>query len=311
MKVGIFYFIENTEKSIQQLKLSLYFLFKNYNAKYHHEVTLFYNDEKIDKKDEVLMGIRTECKHLIKFVKLSPTLFNLTEEQKKYVDRSVESKIKSDWGNIQDRLLNRFWSIQIWDIVKDYDYIMKLDTDVIIEEPMSECFFKIMNTKDYNYLSNHLILDCDLGSYGFHDYIKAKFPDVVTDSMFSESKITDKATLTLFKKFYDNDYTKDEIKCYQPISYDDCFFVTKVSFWQDSKITEILKEIDHTNNIFKYKWTSATILSFLSMMIEKSKIVRCVFRMSKEDQREAVEVEGMMTSLVPEKYSQSGCITSK
>ena len=192
---------------------------------------------------------------------------------------------------------------------------MKLDTDLIIEEPISECFFKIMKNKDYNYLSNHLMLDCDIGSYGFHDYIKTLFPNGVTNSMFSQSIITDKATVTLFKKLYnnvnDNYYTKDDISCYQPISYTDSFFVTKVSFWQDSKITKILQEIDYTNNIFKYKWTSGTIRSFLSMMIEKSKIIRCVFRMSKEQEREAVNVKGVIASFVPEKYSQSGCITSK
>jgi hypothetical protein len=317
MKTGIFYFIKQNDECIRQLKLSLYFLFKNFNAKFKHNVILFHTDE-ITSKNEIMMGIRNEVKHLITFQKLDPNIFDISKDSKDKMNFCFDINPKIDWGTIQERLLNRFWAITFWDLVKDYDYVMKLDCDLIIEEPLRECLFEIIKSKDLVYIGNMLMIDCPLGSYGMHDYFKLKFKDKMNDSssMFVNTKIADQDTINKFKIIYNkvtgNIFDKSEIDCNQPISYTDSLYVTKPSYWNSTEIKSILSEIDNIGYILYYKWSSASIRSMIAMILNREKISRCIFRISKSIHRESfINSDGKTEAFIPDRYELSGCVTSK
>ena len=45
----------------------------------------------------------------------------------------------------------RFWSKEIYNYVKEYEYIMRLDDDGIIDQPIDYDIFQFMKTHNYSY----------------------------------------------------------------------------------------------------------------------------------------------------------------
>ena len=68
IKAAIFILTQNTIERKVYLKTSLYFLFKNFNAKYKYPVIILHEgDYTEDAKKEIYTGIRSECRHLVSF----------------------------------------------------------------------------------------------------------------------------------------------------------------------------------------------------------------------------------------------------
>ena len=68
IKGAIFILTQNTTERKVYLKTSLYFLFKNFNAKYKYPVIILHEgDYTEDAKKEIIAGIRGECRNLLKF----------------------------------------------------------------------------------------------------------------------------------------------------------------------------------------------------------------------------------------------------
>lgn len=316
MKTGIF--ILSEANRIEKLKLSLYFLFKNYNETYKHPVNIFHRNKWTDlQKEELILGIRESCRSLVKFIELSNDLFKSTVDEQQ-LNRTLNIKPTLDWGTKDERLINRFWIIEIWDLVKEYDYIMKLNDDTIIEEPIKEDLFKIMDVKGFNFIFNMLKIDCGIANFGMKDYLQIKFQDKKEEinNYFNTSKLTDVKTIDTFKQLFkiitSKDYNKPDIDINQPVVCVDSFYITKPSFWLDSDIKEVLQHIDKLGYIFLYKWSLSTMLSLITMVVDKEKMTRCVFRMSNEHHRSAyIDFDNTIKTYVPSKYTLSGCITSK
>ena len=208
--------------------------------------------------------------------------------------------------------------IEFWDIVKEYDYVMKLNDDTLIEEPIKEDLFKIIDVKNFNLLFNMLQTDCGIGNFGLKDYIQLKFPEKKEEinSYFNTTKLTDEKSIEklkqLFKTITKKDYNRPDIDLNKPIVCTDNFYITKPSFWLDENIQEILKQIDTLGYIYYYKWSVSSILSLITMVKDKEKISRCIFRMSNELHRSAyINKDNKIESVVPTKYTLTGCITSK
>lgn len=316
MKTGIFIYSEQKRK--ENLKLTLYFLFKNYNETYKHPVKILHRYKWNDiYKEEILMGIRESCRNLIEFMELPSDLFKINVDEQQ-LTRTINIKPTLDWGDKEERVMNRFWTIEFWDMVKEYDFIMKLNDDTLIEEPIKEDLFKIIDVKDFNLLFNMLQIDCGVGNFGLKDYLQLKFQDKKDEinNYFNTSKITDTKSIEnikqLFKTITKKDYNKPEIDINQPVVCVDSFYITKPSFWLDKEIKEILEQIDKLGYIFYYKWSLASIISLITMVKEKEKISRCIFRMSNECHRSAyIDNDNSVKTCVPSKYSLSGCISSK
>ena len=65
MKTGIFILSSKSRKS--QLKNSLYFLFKNYNKTFNHDVFIMTPDYDDDDKDEISLSVRENNRSCINF----------------------------------------------------------------------------------------------------------------------------------------------------------------------------------------------------------------------------------------------------
>jgi hypothetical protein len=316
MKTGIFILIDISRKEC--LKTTLYFLFKNYNETYKHPVYLMHRTKLTElQKEEILLGIRENSRNLVSFWELSNDLFesNINEQQ---LTKTLNMNPILDWGDKKDRQITFFWTISIWDLLKDWDYIMKMDDDTLIEEPIKEDFFKIVDVKNFNILFNMLKVDCGISNFGLKDYLQLKFDDKKEeiDNYFNTSKITDLKVVENFKQLFkiitSKEYNKIDIDLNQPIVCIDTFYVTKPSFWLDSKMQEILKQIDQLGYIFYYKWSLSSIISLLTMVVNKDKITRCIFRMSNKKNREAyIDKNNIIRTSVPSNYILTGCMTSK
>ena len=68
IKGAIFILTQNTIERRVYLKTSLYFLFKNFNAKYKYPVIILHEGDYTDEaKEEIITGIRRECRDLLSF----------------------------------------------------------------------------------------------------------------------------------------------------------------------------------------------------------------------------------------------------
>lgn len=320
MKTGIFYLFDKNN-DIKNLKTSLYFLFKNFNHTYQHNVFIMHKNGDITKdiKHEILMNIRENSRNLMNFLELPDEMF----EMPKHIDidilrRIISMKPVPNWGDQNERIMNYFWSIRFWQVVNEFDYVMRLDDDLFIEEPIREDFFKIMENKNYNVMFNMLKSDCPIGNFGFKELLDQKYPEKTSEitQYFSHSKLTEYNSIEAFKSLYKvankTEYKKTEIDLQQPIVCQDSFYITRVSFWNSSHTKQLLDIIDKLGFIFYYKWTTSSIISLLSMVQDKDKISRCIFRMSKEFHRIATrDNNNEVISNLPNSYDLSGCITSK
>tara|TARA_Y100000389_G_C17446090_1_gene511684 strand:+ start:1401 stop:2351 length:951 start_codon:yes stop_codon:yes gene_type:complete len=316
MKTGIFIYSEVKRK--EKLKNTLYFLYKNYNDQYKHPVKILHRMKWSDlEKEEIIMGIRENCRNTIEFIELSNDMFKVNVDEQQ-LTRTLNIKPTLSWGDKEERIMNRFWIIEFWDFVKEYDYVMKLDDDTIIEEPIKEDFFKIIDTKNFNLLFNMLHVDCGIGNFGLKDYLQLKFQEKKDEinNYFQTTKLTDGKSIEnlkqLFKTITNKDYNKPEIDVNQPVVCVNSFFIAKPSFWLDDEIKEILDQIDKLGYIYYYKWSLSSILSLITMVKDKEKISRCIFRMSNECHRSAyIDNDNSIKTNIPSNYTLSGCITSK
>lgn len=319
MKTGIFYLFDNN--NIQSLKTSLYFLFKHFNHVFKHNVYIMFRYGEMSKQlqDELTMNIRENSRNLLNFMELPQNIFDIpTNIDKETLRRAINANPTVDWGNIDERLLNYFWGIRFWTIVKDFDYIMKLDNDLFIEEPIREDFFKIMKEKGYNMMFNMLKSDCPIANFGFKEVLEQKYPSKSSEisQFFSQSTITEYNAIESFKNIYKiankSEYKKPDVNIFQPIVCQDCFYITKVDFWNDSNTQELLNIIDRMGFIFYYKWSISCIVSLIPMAYDKDKLTRCVFKMSKEFHRTSLkDINNNVITKMPLSYELSGCITSK
>ena len=61
--------------------------------------------------------------------------------------------------------------------IEEYDYVMRLDDDSFIEEPLIDDLFKICKDSDANYMSNIVHIDCGICNYGMKELFTQIFPD--------------------------------------------------------------------------------------------------------------------------------------
>lgn len=304
MKTAIF--ILSNNKRLIQLKTCLYFLFKHYNAVYKHPVIILGSFNKQEQND-ILDGIREECKNLLSFQEISITTPKSINSNK--LNTCIEANPTNEWGTVQDRNEEYFWITDFWEIhAKKYDYVMRLADDVYIEEPIKNDFFNIIDSRANNLLFCILENVCPVEAFGMKDFFGANFPknDKLEQCVVS-TKIADVLTVTKIKSLYKlvsgKEYPKDDIELHQPIVCSSNFMILRTSYFTSDKITPYINKIKELGYIHYYKWKSSSIYSLFAMMLNNDKISRCTFNMSYEKVRTG--------KLVPSKYTQSGCPTSK
>jgi len=316
---GIFVYLPCIDKDhIAVLKNTLYFLYKNYNANFKHDVFIVSRDNVKD-QDDIGLGIREECRHTLKFLVIPPECLELPKSiDQNVLDRTLSLAPVKEWGNIEERVMTHFWVFHFWKIAKQMglSHVMKINFDTYIEEPIREDLYNIVKEKDYNLLFNILQVDSGVCCYGIKDFLMSHNKDnedkrTEIKSYFSQDKISDLNCVSALKQIhkivYKKDYPLEDLLIDQPIVCNDSFFVMNVDFWFRTDIAPLMRIIEASNNIFYFKWSLSSIISLVAMMVDKEKMTRCVFRTSNREHREVIDGVAKM----PLKYSQSGCITSK
>jgi alpha 1,2-mannosyltransferase len=321
INAAIFYLTQNTETKKIYLKTSLYFLFKNFNEKYKYPVIIFHEGDYDSKaQTDIIMSIRKSCRSLISFRALDKDDFTIPSHiDINKMKSCIDTKPAAYWRNEQYRMMCRWWIVHFPKYAKDYDYVMRLDDDSIIEEPISDLFDWLKN-KNLVYTSNMLHVDCGICCYGMRDfminYFKTENYKSKIDKLFLEHDLPmNNFMMHPFRLLLSITQDplpdiKETMKIYSPIMYYNNFFITKTDFWQRKDVQDLIQEIDKDGSIFYFRWGDAPLQSLIIMLLAgEDKVDRCIFKYSKRMQRESFfGNDNNYHSYMPEKYTQTSCI---
>lgn len=325
---AIVYLTQNTPIRRSYLKTSLYFTFKHFNAAYKYPIIIFHEGDYDGKaQDEILCGIRGDYRELVTFQALDPADFKLPEHiDKVKMDNCIAQKPTPYWRNVGYRMMCRWWIVNMHKYVSGYDYVMRLDDDSIIEEPLSVDLFAWAEKKKLVYASNLVHIDCGICNYGMYDFFKklvAADTSLVSkieslNKMFQDQEIDIRnvkmmglrGLLTITKDAPPNFENSPTIKLKQPIIYFNNFFITQTAFWRREDVQKTVSAIDATGNIFYYRWGDAPLQTILVLLHAKpEEVSRCPFAYSKRLQREAFPGDdGHNYSYMPLKYEDTSSI---
>lgn len=325
VNAAICYLTQNNDVRRTYLKTSLYFLFKYFNAKYQYPVIIFHEgDYDNEAQQDIITSIRGSCRDLISFQALDPKDFKVPaciDQQK--LDRCLAIKPHPTpyWRNERYRLMCRWWLMEFPKYVKSYDYVMRLDDDSFIEEPIKYDLFEWAQKKDLNYASNFLHIDCGICCYGMKSFFDKHYPDKkdLLKEMFVEQEVPMRAVQfhpfrTILSITQDPlPVMKEKETLYMPVMYYNNFFITKTSFWEQAEVKDVLKKIEEDGSIFYFRWGDAPLQSLIVMLHSPAdKISKANFEYSKRLQRESFKGDdGHYHAYMPASYDQSSCISQQ
>lgn len=322
-KSGIFILTQNTTERKIHLKNCLYFLFRNFNKKYNYPVIILHEGDYDEKaQNEIKCSLRQNHRHVISFKQLDTGDFEIPEHiNKERVSQVVQLQPIPYWRNERYRSMCYFWMKHFFKYTTEFDYVMRLDDDSIIEEPLVTDLFQTMVDKEFVYVSNLLHLDCGICNFGMKEMFEKIIPaakERLNDKMFVPSKIPKNTEIIeKFHKLYklnqgiDID-TSEDITTEMPVMYYNNFFVTDTRFWQRDDVKYIIGEIDKHGGIFYYRYGDAPLQTIIVSLLEPKKTTRTVFKYSKRLQREVfIDESGNFHSYMPKSYDHSSCITHK
>lgn len=320
---AIFYLTQNSDVRRTYLKTSLYFLFRNFNAKYKYPVIIFHEgDYDLKSQEDVLMSVRDSCRSLVSFQTLDKDDFEIpTHIDKERVRQIVALRPVPYWRNEKYRMMCRWWTVLFQKYAKNYDYVMRLDDDSFIEEPIHRDMFQSMKQGGFAYASNIIHNDCAMCSYGMKEFFEKQFPEKkqLMNELFVASKIpmraiqchTFRSVMTINGDL--KDPAPEEITSWSPIIYYNNFFVMDMNFWRQEKVQSLVQSIDIQGSIFYYRWGDAPLHTLIvSLVAGPEKIERFKFKYSKRMQREAFKGDdGHLHCYMPAQYDQSSCMSEQ
>lgn len=327
VSAAICYLTQNTEARRVYLKTSLYFLFKHFNAKYRYPVIIFHEgDYDACAQDEIISGIRSSCRDLVSFQALDKEDFQLPPHiDAEKLRRILEVKPAPTpyWRNEKYRMMCRFWLMGWRKYASGFEYIMRLDDDSIIEEPIKQDLFLWMKETGLNYASNLLHTDCGLCNYGMKEFFVRNFPEKkeILEKMFLSQEIPMRSvTMHPFRTVLSLTQSplpelKDKETVWMPLVFFNNFNMTRTAFWNTPEMNEIFRKIDENGSIFYFRWGDAPLQTILATIFSKpEQISKASFAYSKRLQREAFKGDdgnGMFYSYFPDTYDKSSCITEQ
>jgi hypothetical protein len=335
IKAAIFILTQNTIERKVYLKTSLYFLFKNFNAKYKYPVIILHEgDYTEDAMKDIITGIRGECRNLVSFKKIDKEDFVIPSHiNTDKMNEIIDLRVVPYWRNQKYRSMCNFWLKNIYKYTGNYEYVMRIDDDSIIEEPIKYDLFELMRDKDYTYMSNIIHLDCSLCNYGMKEFFikyneeataaataaTAATPTIKTtrekiNELFMEHTLkSDSGYFENFKKLYkginDAEYLGDTVELSMPFMYYNNFNIISVDTWNKPEIQDIVKKIDEQGYIYYCRWGDAPLQTIILSLYDSSRISKVNFKYSKRLQREAFKDDnGALHSFMPNDYENSSCV---
>lgn len=319
-KAGIFILTRNVLDRKIYLKTSLYFLFKSFNKKYNYPIIILHEgDYDETSQQEILKSIRENHRHCVSFKQIDKSDFEIPAHiDKEKLQKIVDLQPVPYWRDIKYRSMCYFWIKHFHKYTTDFDYVMRLDDDSIIEEPILYDLFEIMQKNDYIYISNIIHIDCGICNYGMKDLFAPFVNSEKLEKMFIDSKLKNTSPVfeklrQLYKIVEDKDLDQnEEISNPMPLMFYNNFFITNTKFWQRNDVKNMIDIIDKHGGIFYYRYGDAPLQTIIVSMFANDKTSRAVFKYSKRLQREAfIDMKGDIHSYMPKSYEHSSCITNK
>jgi len=323
-KCAIFILTQNNVERKTYLKTSLYFLFRNFNKSYNYPVVILHQgDYDLKSQEEIITGIRSDNRHCVSFKEIDASDFEIPSHiDKEKVEKIVALQPVPYWRNINYRMMCYFWLKNFQKYTSEYDYVMRLDDDSIIEEPIKDDLFKIIKEKDLVYMSNIVHVDCGVCNFGMKNFFKKIMPeysDKLEGGMFIDNKLpAGNLHYNRFKEVYKlvEDKTDEDVptefSISMPLMYYNNFFITSTAFWNREDVKECIKKIDENGGIFYYRYGDAPLQTIIVTLLEPEKISRSIFKYSKRLQRESFkDSDNKFNSYFPKSYDKSSCITDK
>jgi hypothetical protein len=319
IKAAIFILTQNTIERKVYLKTSLYFLFKNFNAKYKYPVIILHEgDYNEEAKNEIIMGIRCDYRYLVQFKKIDdedfciPSHINIDK-----MNSIIDLQVVPYWRNQKYRSMCYFWLKNFYKYTKNYDYVMRIDDDSIIEEQIKYDLFELMRDKDYIYLSNIIHLDCSLRNYGMKEFFLKHYEnkkDKINELFMDHELSNNNGYYENFKKLYkkinnDEEYNGDSVELSMPFMYYNNFNIINVDIWNTPEIQDIVNKIDEQGYIFYCRWGDAPLQTIILSLYDSDRITKVNFKYSKRLQREAFKDDsGTLHSFMPNEYDNNSCV---
>ena len=179
LKCGIFILTQNTIERKVYLKTTLYFLFRNFNAKYKYPIIILHDGDYDNySQQEIINSIREEGRNLVSFKQIDKEDFELPDNiDEELLDNCIKLAPVPYWRNKNYRKMCNFWVNHFFKYVQGYSYVMRLDDDSIIEETINNDLFKVMDEKKLIYISNIIHVDCGFCCYGMKETFDKIFPE--------------------------------------------------------------------------------------------------------------------------------------
>ena len=319
IKAAIFILTQNTIERKVYLKTSLYFLFKNFNAKYKYPVIILHEEDYNEEvKNEIIMSIRSDYRYLLQFKQIDeqdfciPSHINIDK-----MNSIIDLQVVPYWRNQKYRSMCYFWLKNFYKYTKNYDYVMRIDDDSIIEEQIMYDLFELMRDKDLIYLSNIIHLDCSICNYGMKEFFLKHYENKKEkiNELFMDHKLSnDNGYFENFKKLYkkinnEEEYNSNTVEMSMPFMYYNNFNIINVDIWNTPEIQDIVNKIDEQGYIFYCRWGDAPLQTIILSLYDSDRITKVNFKYSKRLQREAFKDDkGSLHSFMPNDYNNNSCV---
>jgi alpha 1,2-mannosyltransferase len=235
MNSAIIYLSHN--RTIEKLNKSLELLHLNFNKNFNYPIVIFHENN---------FNFKKVCKNKnILFYRVDFKIPSFIEKEKISVDLYGHS--------IGYRHMCRFFSYSIFDLIKNYEYYMRLDDDSYILSKIEYDIFNFMkdNEKEYAYrvkTIEHNMCVRELEKF-FLKYL-------------SEKNIKPKF---LFENFKNN--------CWNKVGYYNNFHISKTEFWLRKDVQNFMKAVDLTGGYYFNRWGDAMIQTLaVQIFAEKQKV---------------------------------------
>lgn len=317
---AIFILTQNNPIRKVYLKTSLYFLFKNFNEQYRYPVIIFHEGDYDNRsQEEILKSVRITCRSLVSFRKLDDGDFDIPDHiDKEKAKACVDIQATPYWRNMAYRNMCRWWIVHMPKYAAGYDYIMRIDDDLLIEDPIDRDIIQYAASNKYVYISNMIHIDCPVCCYGFRDLLVDAYPDKkqFIDNIFQEAKASMKSPqLNGFKALMGitepGRVLDDEVTLWSPVMNYNNFHITQSAFWQREDVKALIDIIDKSGCIYYYRLGDSPIQSAITMLCaQPEEMGRVKFRYSKRLQRECHEsTSGVFYSYMPDNYQKTSDVT--
>lgn len=196
-----------------------------------HDMLIFHEGN-ITKDHQDYIKLESKNSDLI-FIDISDE-FNLSQKSLD-AHEELQNKPKPNYGiYLGAKIMFRFYSIKCFEYLREYDYVMRADEDILFTSKPSNDVFSFMYENDLILGYGRRKIDSHPLTQTLADFIK----QYIVNNNIPTSCTLDEININ---NFYNN------------------FSILKTSFWTENRVLDILKEIDISEGIFNLRWGDSTI----------------------------------------------------